>query len=172
MKPNHTPPADSSNLSSMSENLGELKTQISGYRELIEKIICELKNVPDGTAIDIFQKQVIKKQAYLESLLDETTCELDLLKRDVFAIVADLQEVKQEVAALRPTSAPPQPAMQKEDSTSTEHSILAAIRSHPLSSIPPRHLSETEALSFLKEIDSIVTKRSNSEVPEPYAIVE
>lgn len=157
-------------------NLDEVKGQLAQYGEMLEKIVDKLEDVPAGAAVDAFRTQVIRKQLYLENLLDETTSELDLLKRDVRSVASDLEEVKASLYQIRHGDAVTVGKVQEErDDTAApttaaneDNEMLNVMRQHPLSSIPPRQLSENEAMSFLKAIDEIITKRRISDFPAPF----
>lgn len=149
-------------------NLAEIRAQVSACGTLIDKIVDELQNVPTGSSVDAFKTQVLRKQAYLENLIDETSCEVDLLKRDMSAMAADLDEIKATLWDMQP----PYIQSKLETTEDDEQAIIAALRCHPLSSIPPRKLSENEAMSFLKAIDDIVTQRRISDLPGPVASSE
>ncbi|MBN2340023.1 MAG: hypothetical protein JXX29_06825 [Deltaproteobacteria bacterium] len=162
----------------LNSNLREIKAQIAEYGSTLEKIVSELQTVPDGQAIDAFRTQVMHKQMYLENLIDETTCEIDLLKRDMASIAADLREVKDVLKKMQHANGAdemgfarrhtePVPIVSESYIDNADKQAIAAIRRHPLSSIPPRQLSENEAMNFLRAIDEIVTKRRNSDLPIP-----
>ena len=156
--------AGSASVEMLSSDMHKIREQISGFGSVLQKIIEEIQNVPDGRAVDAFRQQVLQKQMVLETLIEENCCELDLLKHDVVALSADLREMKSELQSFRDKNSVsgaatiPAAAQSKKSQNAVE-----ALRKHPLSSIPPRQLSETEAILFLKEIDEIVTSHCESD---------
>ncbi|MBN2529880.1 MAG: hypothetical protein JXR76_26050 [Deltaproteobacteria bacterium] len=142
-------------------NLSEIKNQVTSLGKVLQKIVNEIEHVPDARAVDAFKQQVLQKQMVLETLVEENTSELEILKHDVVALSSDLREIKTVLMNLQdvhcnssiPSALSTITSPNFED---MEMGAVDALRNHPLSSIPPKQLSESEAINFLKAIDEIV----------------
>jgi hypothetical protein len=151
----------------LSSDMLRIKEQVSGFGSVLQKIVDEIQKVPDGKSVDAFRQQVLQKQMVLETLIEENCCELDLLKHDVTILSADLRELKYELQNFQDrdrnmaNAVSPLPVDSPENAS---HNAVEALRKHPLSSIPPRQLTETEAIRFLKAIDDIIACHCESDV--------
>ena len=153
----------------LGSNLIEIKEQVISFGQVLQKIVDEIQNVPDARAVDAFKQQVLQKQMVLETLVEENSCTLELLKHDVVSITSDIQRLKSRFHDLlderASDPAPPLPLGIK----GCAMDAVDALRNHPLSSIPPRQLSEGDAICFLKAIDEIVTTADVLEKPRTTA---
>jgi hypothetical protein len=144
----------------LSSDMRKIKEQVSGFGSVLQKIVDEIQKVPDGKSVDAFRQQVLQKQMVLETLVEENCCELDLLKHDVTVLTADMRDLRSELQNLQfreQTSQSTMATIPAEGQGNSSLNAVEALRKHPLSSIPPRQLTETEAIRFLKAIDEIVT---------------
>ncbi|MBN2718175.1 MAG: hypothetical protein JXX14_20185 [Deltaproteobacteria bacterium] len=142
---------------SVASNLAEIRTQVTDFGSVLQKIVDEMQNVPDARAVDAFKQQVLQKQMVLETLVEENSCTLEILKHDVVALTADVHELKSQMREVRDAYKTGVELLPPVNIRGTTLDAISALRRHPLSSIPPRQLSEGEAIRFLKAIDEIVT---------------
>ena len=138
-------------------NLTEIREQVIDFGNILQNIVDEIQNVPDARAVDAFKQQVLQKQMVLETLVEENSCTLDLLKHDVVCLNADVQDLKAKFHDLNDARYAVSELLPPTGVTGSSLDAVNALRRHPLSSIPPRQLSEGEAIRFLQAIDEIVT---------------
>jgi hypothetical protein len=148
--------------------LDKLKKQLNNQGKAISELITAYEQIADQTSeLADFKEEFIHHKKYIEILIDDAVAEIDSVKTDLLKLTAEVQELKQMInpGIEQPDDDDgPQPQFAAQAKRTSDFRALFSdlpgpSRERILSSMPPRKLSEDEALELLMAVDKIIKGR-------------
>jgi len=147
----------------MQNAIQELKDQLAHQSTAIAELVEDYtQNAVAHERLEELTGTLQAGQRYLENLVDEVSGEIDKLKRDMHTLRNEFLQIKE--ALKTRIQAQPKFAVGLDNriETSTRHSSIPPAQRRLLSSIPPRRLTDDEAMELLQAVDRIVSGREST----------